>query len=378
MQVGGAVDHLFAVGNSAVKLPVQLLLLRRFQHRSAACSSACLPALPAEKGIKLIKGDVVTSLEGVGGKVGVLGWHGMATGMVAPRGRGWAYLCCCCWQLGAPSTLRPPCRRAQVTAAALKSGGRLEASLVLVGVGARPNTDLLAGQLELVQGPPGGIKVNSNLQVRFFLLTDPAFGAGAACQASASATPAPRLSLANCVLQACCCALHPGEQAQPPPASLPCHPRVPLPSLHWCRPAALMCMPWATWQPSRCSSQAAAWSGRSTSLAAGGPLPACCCGGGVDAHGLPGSCLACQAPSAPCLLVGRSPSGGARSPPSCCWAAGPLAAIHSGTPPPAMLRCSLPAGSPPRMWLTSWCPLEGPPSITFLSSTPACSASAGR
>jgi NADPH-dependent 2,4-dienoyl-CoA reductase/sulfur reductase-like enzyme len=47
----------------------------------------------------------------------------------------------------------------------LKSGGRLEASLVLVGVGARPATDLFAGQLELVQGPPGGIKVNGHLQV---------------------------------------------------------------------------------------------------------------------------------------------------------------------------------------------------------------------
>ena len=39
----------------------------------------------------------------------------------------------------------------QVTAAVLKSGGRLECSLVLVGVGARPNTDLFAGQLELIQ-----------------------------------------------------------------------------------------------------------------------------------------------------------------------------------------------------------------------------------
>jgi NADPH-dependent 2,4-dienoyl-CoA reductase/sulfur reductase-like enzyme len=47
----------------------------------------------------------------------------------------------------------------------LKSGERLECSLVLVGVGARPNTDLFAGQLDLVEGPPGGIKVNSNLQV---------------------------------------------------------------------------------------------------------------------------------------------------------------------------------------------------------------------
>ena len=52
-----------------------------------------------------------------------------------------------------------------MTAAVLKSGGRLECSLVLVGVGARPNTDLFAGQLDLVQGPPGGIKVDEHLQV---------------------------------------------------------------------------------------------------------------------------------------------------------------------------------------------------------------------
>ncbi len=53
----------------------------------------------------------------------------------------------------------------QVATAVLKSGGRLDASLVVVGVGARPNTDLLAGQLDLVQGPPGGIIVNGHLQV---------------------------------------------------------------------------------------------------------------------------------------------------------------------------------------------------------------------
>ncbi len=53
----------------------------------------------------------------------------------------------------------------QVTHAVLKNGTRLECSLVLVGVGARPNADLFAGQLELLQGPPGGIKVNGHLQV---------------------------------------------------------------------------------------------------------------------------------------------------------------------------------------------------------------------
>ncbi len=65
-----------------------------------------------------------------------------------------------------PNTLAPPSRFAQqVTAAVLKSGAKLEASLVLVGVGARPNTDLFAGQLELLAGPPGGIKTDEHLQV---------------------------------------------------------------------------------------------------------------------------------------------------------------------------------------------------------------------
>lgn len=53
-----------------------------------------------------------------------------------------------------------------VAAAQLKSGAKIDASLVLVGVGARPNTDLFAGQLDLVQGPPGGIKVDAHLKVR--------------------------------------------------------------------------------------------------------------------------------------------------------------------------------------------------------------------
>ena len=48
----------------------------------------------------------------------------------------------------------------------LKSGGRLEGSLVLVGVGARPNVELFKGQLDLLEKAPGGIKVNGRLQVR--------------------------------------------------------------------------------------------------------------------------------------------------------------------------------------------------------------------
>lgn len=80
----------------------------------------------------------------------------------------------CAWQLRAPlvcvqqsnsfPTYLPNC--AQVTAAVLKGGAKLEASLVLVGVGARPNTDLFAGQLEMLAGPPGGIKTDEHLRVR--------------------------------------------------------------------------------------------------------------------------------------------------------------------------------------------------------------------
>ena len=51
-----------------------------------------------------------------------------------------------------------------VTHTLLKDGTELESSLVVVGVGARPNVELFTGQLDLVQGPPGGIKVDSSLR----------------------------------------------------------------------------------------------------------------------------------------------------------------------------------------------------------------------
>ena len=41
----------------------------------------------------------------------------------------------------------------------LKSGEKIEADMVLVGVGARPNTELFKGQLDLLEERPGGIKV---------------------------------------------------------------------------------------------------------------------------------------------------------------------------------------------------------------------------
>ena len=53
----------------------------------------------------------------------------------------------------------------QVAGVQLKSGGRLEGSVVLVGVGARPNVELFKGQLDLLEKAPGGIKVDGRLQV---------------------------------------------------------------------------------------------------------------------------------------------------------------------------------------------------------------------
>ena len=43
----------------------------------------------------------------------------------------------------------------------LKSGEKIEADMVLVGVGARPNTEMFKGQLDLLEERPGGIKVTS-------------------------------------------------------------------------------------------------------------------------------------------------------------------------------------------------------------------------
>lgn len=51
-----------------------------------------------------------------------------------------------------------------VTHTVLKSGTKLECDLVLVGVGAHPNTDLFRDQLDLLPKAPGGIKVNGHLQ----------------------------------------------------------------------------------------------------------------------------------------------------------------------------------------------------------------------
>lgn len=51
-----------------------------------------------------------------------------------------------------------------VTRAILNNGNSLDCDMVVVGVGARPNVEIFQGQLDLLAGPPGGIKVNSYLQ----------------------------------------------------------------------------------------------------------------------------------------------------------------------------------------------------------------------
>lgn len=112
-----------------------------------------------EKGIKILKGELVTSLEGQAGKVG---GHACGHGQF-DVGALWLFVWRICIRLTSTGSYFI---WVQVTHAVLKSGTRLECSLVLVGVGARPNTELFnAGQLELLQGPPGGIKVNGHLQV---------------------------------------------------------------------------------------------------------------------------------------------------------------------------------------------------------------------
>ncbi len=138
-----------------------------------------LPLLCAEKGIRLLKGDIVTALEGQDGKV-VLPTVLCSLSCIAhvralPLHSSFAHVTSGCNASCRPGGFRRthgPSRQClpspglQVTTAVLKSGTKLDCSLVLVGTGARPNTDLFQGQLDLVEGPPGGIVVNGQLQVR--------------------------------------------------------------------------------------------------------------------------------------------------------------------------------------------------------------------
>ena len=52
---------------------------------------------------------------------------------------------------------------AQVTTTVLKSGEEITSDIVVVGVGARPNVELLKGQVDLLEEKPGGIKVNTSV-----------------------------------------------------------------------------------------------------------------------------------------------------------------------------------------------------------------------
>ena len=48
----------------------------------------------------------------------------------------------------------------QVKTSILKSGKKIESDIVIVGVGAKPNTDMFKGQIDLLEDKPGGIKVS--------------------------------------------------------------------------------------------------------------------------------------------------------------------------------------------------------------------------
>ena len=50
----------------------------------------------------------------------------------------------------------------------LSDGSKIPADLVVVGVGAKPNTDLFKGQLDFLEQKPGGIKVGGWLLFRWF------------------------------------------------------------------------------------------------------------------------------------------------------------------------------------------------------------------
>lgn len=53
----------------------------------------------------------------------------------------------------------------QVTTTVLKSGEKIESDLVVVGVGARPNIELVKDQVELLEEKPGGIKVPNLIEL---------------------------------------------------------------------------------------------------------------------------------------------------------------------------------------------------------------------
>ena len=46
-----------------------------------------------------------------------------------------------------------------MTTTVLKSGEEIQSDLVVVGVGAKPNIELIKGQVDLLEDKPGGIKV---------------------------------------------------------------------------------------------------------------------------------------------------------------------------------------------------------------------------
>ena len=82
-----------------------------------------------------------------------------------------------------------------MTTTVLDDGSKLESPFVVVGVGAKPNTDLFKGQLELLNEKPGGIPVRPSLCGRRYcwrplLATLCGMGSGvAACMGQSCSTP---------------------------------------------------------------------------------------------------------------------------------------------------------------------------------------------
>ncbi len=60
-----------------------------------------------------------------------------------------------------PPSNMPRAWVAQVTTTVLDDGTELESPLVIVGVGSKPRTELLQGQVELLDDKPGGVKARA-------------------------------------------------------------------------------------------------------------------------------------------------------------------------------------------------------------------------
>lgn len=144
------------------------------------------------KGIKIVSENTVASFEGTGGKVSPSALLSSVMLFLPALERVWCWSHCSCprlclWRflhterqfmhhmvifeqkhmhwhhLGVCSIVMKGHALGampQVTHTVLKSGQKLESDLVVVGVGAKPNSGMFKGQLDLLEERPGGIKVS--------------------------------------------------------------------------------------------------------------------------------------------------------------------------------------------------------------------------